>query len=200
MCDECGSPYRRQIWTARGNVRAVWRCSRRLKTGKANCPNSPSLREDDIQQRILNAFNQIIENRDEQERRLKDEVMKHSVFKEIEEEIQNKQIELENLNQQYKLAIELYQSGHDEEDQTTLINIENRIHSCEGRVNELKDKKAFAKNDELRMKELNELFKNVKYQLLEYSDVLVNQLILQIRVLSIGKLEIEFKSGFVIVA
>ena len=94
------------------------------------------------------------------------------------------------------LAIEFYQNSHSEEDQAALINIENHIHSCEGRVNELKDKKAFAKNDELRMKELNELFKNVKYQLLEYNDVLVNQLILQIRVLSNAKLEIEFKSGY----
>ncbi len=29
-CPYCGSKYRRQIWTARGNRRVVWRCSNRL--------------------------------------------------------------------------------------------------------------------------------------------------------------------------
>ena len=37
VCGECGSPYRRVIWTQKGVKRVVWRCQNRLEHGRKMC-------------------------------------------------------------------------------------------------------------------------------------------------------------------
>jgi len=57
FCGECGTAYRRVVWTQHGEKRTVWRCCSRLDYGKKYCENSPTLDEAPLQQAILNAVN-----------------------------------------------------------------------------------------------------------------------------------------------
>ena len=46
FCEDCGSPFRRYTWTARGNKKIVWMCKvRKNKGGREKCPVSPSIEE-----------------------------------------------------------------------------------------------------------------------------------------------------------
>ena len=56
ICGECGSAYRRCIWTAKGEKRIVWRCMNRLEHGKQNCKHSPTLDEDSLQAAVMDAI------------------------------------------------------------------------------------------------------------------------------------------------
>ena len=60
FCAECGTAYRRVIWTQHGEKRAVWRCTSRLDYGRKYCLNSPTLDEEPLQQAILNAINSVM--------------------------------------------------------------------------------------------------------------------------------------------
>ena len=60
FCAECGTAYRRVVWTQHGEKRAVWRCTSRLDYGKKYCLNSPTLDEEPLQQAILNAINSVM--------------------------------------------------------------------------------------------------------------------------------------------
>ena len=60
FCGECGTAYRRVVWTQHGEKRAVWRCTSRLDYGKKYCLNSPTLDEEPLQQAILNAINSVM--------------------------------------------------------------------------------------------------------------------------------------------
>ena len=60
FCAECGTAYRRVIWTQHGEKRAVWRRTSRLDYGKKYCLNSPTLDEEPLQQAILNAINSVM--------------------------------------------------------------------------------------------------------------------------------------------
>ena len=60
FCGECGTAYRRVVWTQHGEKRAVWRCTSRLDYGKEYCLNSPTLDEEPLQQAILNAINSVM--------------------------------------------------------------------------------------------------------------------------------------------
>ena len=62
FCGECGTAYRRVVWTQHGEKRAVWRCTSRLDYGKKYCLNSPTLDEEPLQQAILNAINSVMSN------------------------------------------------------------------------------------------------------------------------------------------
>ena len=57
FCGECGTTYRRVVWTQHGEKRAVWRCSSRLDYGKKYCKESPTLDEAPLQQAVLAAIN-----------------------------------------------------------------------------------------------------------------------------------------------
>lgn len=57
FCGECGTAYRRVVWTQHGEKRTVWRCCSRLDYGKKYCEHSPTLDEAPLQQAILNAVN-----------------------------------------------------------------------------------------------------------------------------------------------
>ncbi len=56
ICGECGTPYRRCTWTARGEQKIVWRCISRLDYGKKYCHHSPSLEEGAVQRAIMEAI------------------------------------------------------------------------------------------------------------------------------------------------
>ena len=57
FCGECGTVYRRVVWTQHGEKRAVWRCSSRLDYGKKFCKESSTLDEAPLQQAVLAAIN-----------------------------------------------------------------------------------------------------------------------------------------------
>ena len=60
FCGECGTAYRRVVWTQHGEKRAVWRCTSRLDYGRKYCLNSPTLDEEPLQQAILSAINSVM--------------------------------------------------------------------------------------------------------------------------------------------
>ena len=57
FCGECGTAYRRVVWTQHGEKRTVWRCCSRLDYGKKYCEHSPTLDEAPLQQAVLAAIN-----------------------------------------------------------------------------------------------------------------------------------------------
>ncbi|NBI67905.1 recombinase family protein [Pseudoflavonifractor sp. 60] len=57
VCGECGTLYRRCVWSKRGTKRVVWRCASRVDYGTTYCRNSPTLDEKPLQEAILAAVN-----------------------------------------------------------------------------------------------------------------------------------------------
>ena len=58
ICGECGTPYKRVTWTAKGGKKhIVWRCISRLEFGKKYCHHSPSLDEGKLHAAVVAAIN-----------------------------------------------------------------------------------------------------------------------------------------------
>lgn len=57
VCGECNTPYRRCVWHVNDKIRAVWRCRNRLDHGKKYCKHSPTLDEGPLQQALITAIN-----------------------------------------------------------------------------------------------------------------------------------------------
>ncbi|WP_313233212.1 recombinase zinc beta ribbon domain-containing protein [Tissierella praeacuta] len=61
ICEECGHPYRRQVWSKYGQKSAVWRCENRLKNRSiSSCKHSPTLKEEQVHDAIMKAINSIV--------------------------------------------------------------------------------------------------------------------------------------------
>lgn len=74
FCGECGTAYRRVVWTQHGEKRAVWRCTSRLDYGKKYCHNSPTLDEQPLQEAILKAVNAAMSEHDSLSAQLADDM------------------------------------------------------------------------------------------------------------------------------
>ena len=64
VCGECGTLYRRCVWTQNCIKRPVWRCASRLDYGKKYCHSSPTLDEGPLQRSILAAINSTMSQKD----------------------------------------------------------------------------------------------------------------------------------------
>ena len=58
VCGECGTLYRRCTWISRGRKYPVWRCTSRLNYGTKYCHDSPTIKEEPLQNAILAAVNE----------------------------------------------------------------------------------------------------------------------------------------------
>ena len=63
VCGECGTLYRRCVWSKRGQKKAVWRCVSRIDYGTKYCHDSPTLDENSLQAAILAAINSAMSRR-----------------------------------------------------------------------------------------------------------------------------------------
>ena len=63
VCGECGTLYRRCVWSKRGQKKAVWRCISRIDYGTKYCHDSPTLDEKSLQTAILAAINSAMSRR-----------------------------------------------------------------------------------------------------------------------------------------
>ena len=63
ICGECGTLYRRCVWTKKGQKVAVWRCASRIDYGKKYCHDSPTIYEKPLQAAILAAINTVMEQK-----------------------------------------------------------------------------------------------------------------------------------------
>lgn len=70
VCGECGTLYRRCVWTRPEGKRIVWRCTSRLDYGKKYCHNSPTIDEAPLQQAILTAIQSAMEDQGDMVRKI----------------------------------------------------------------------------------------------------------------------------------
>lgn len=56
ICGECGTAYRRIVWTKNGVRKPVWRCMSRLEYGTKYCRHSPTLDEESLQSTVVQAI------------------------------------------------------------------------------------------------------------------------------------------------
>ena len=60
VCGECGTLYRRCVWSKGGRKKAVWRCASRIDYATKYCHDSPTLDEKPLQEAILAAINSVM--------------------------------------------------------------------------------------------------------------------------------------------
>lgn len=115
ICGQCGTPYRRRIWTKSGNKQVVWRCISRLEHGRRYCPDSPTIKEENLHRGIIRAINNYYSCRDDIVRILKANI--GSVLEcQEQEEIPSIEKRLKEIDQARTDLVGLIASGGCDED------------------------------------------------------------------------------------
>ena len=200
ICEECGHPYRRQVWSKYGQKSAVWRCENRLKNGsKSSCKHSPTLKEEQVHDAIMKAINSVVEDTGDFIGAFRENVIRiigSYSTKEIPSEYDDK---IDLLQKEMLGLIEenakLGAVTEDFDDEYKRISEEiNQLKKA--KLSLIQEKKQAHRYEE-RLDEMESTIKTVRPQVREFDEDLVRRLIDTIKVNRRERLEIQFESGIV---
>ena len=196
FCGECGTAYRRCVWTQRGVKRPVWRCVSRLDYGKKFCTQSPTLDEEPLQQAILAAVNAVMLDRDTLARQLA-AVMEWELAPVLGESMSLADIDraLEELSGQFNslLAEASANPGADYTERfRELSESTARLRERKARLEGAYQEQGRLQN---RLRAVSAAMEHMTAALTEWDEEVIHQLLEKVTVLSREKIRVTFRDG-----
>ena len=186
-CSKCGDIYRRIAWNNRGKKYNVWRCCTRVTHGPEVC-EARTIKEEDLQGAVVEAINQLISESSE----LK-EIIKENIEKVI---TGNDSRRIEEIDKEMlKVQEELLKVANAKKDYTDLAS---RVEDLRNEKEKILLNMAEEKNEQSRLKELEEFLDNHELEIERYDEDLVRKLVDKVVVYD-DELKIMFKSGVEVV-
>jgi site-specific DNA recombinase len=198
LCGDCGTQYRRVTWARNGKKKIVWRCINRLEYGTKYCKESPAMEEYILQDAIMKAICQFVEDKDELIDTLKhslrvalnaeDDGIDTAAITARIEELDSVMMDLVELSSKSSASADYFDTKYEE--------ISNERKQLQDKLKDHAQRQTITENNNSRMKELFEILEQADFNLEEYDEPLVKQLISKVTVLSAEKIKITFKGGF----
>ena len=197
FCGECGTAYRRVVWTQHGEKRAIWRCSSRLDYGKRYCLHSPTLDEGPLQQAVLSAVNSAMSDHDTLTAQLID-AMEQELAPIPGESMSLGDIDraMEGLGQQFNELLRKAADANSADSYTA------QFQSISTAMAELKHRKAnilqIRQEQELtnrRVQAVASVLKTASSELTEWDDNVIYQLLEKVTVLSRERIRVTLRDG-----
>ena len=197
ICGNCGTPYRRTTWSARGKKQIVWRCISRLEHGKKYCPDSPTIKEEQLHKAIIHAINNYYSCRNDIAR-----ILKANIGTVLECQGQEKIISIENrlkeIDQARNDLVNLIASGGCDEDKldSEFAKLYQEEQQLSERHETLKSQNKTSAETQAKLNKIMDMIENEKFELETFDNVLIRKLIECVKVLSKNEILVIFKGGY----
>ena len=196
VCGECGSPYRRVIWTQKGVKRVVWRCINRLEHGKRICKHSPTWDEGDIHTAVISAINEKLDQQ-EVKKALDQSLASVLAGGAGEMTLQGIEVQLKKLQERQTELLHLaFSAGADcvdYDEEIWKVNLEiMRLTEKRAEMNGLQDED---RELELKMETLSDALRHIPNRISAFDEAVVRQLVSSIKVLDKERLLVCFRDG-----
>lgn len=197
ICGHCGTPYRRTTWAARGKKQIVWRCISRLEHGKKYCPDSPTIKEENLHQGIIKAINNYYSCRNDIARILKANI--GTVLEcQGQEEIIAAENRLKEIDQARNELVGLIATGGCDEDKldSEFEKLYKEEQSLSERLAMLKSKNQTSAETQAKLDKIIDMIEHEKFELETFDNVLIRKLIECVKVLNKAEILVIFKGGY----
>jgi len=197
ICGKCGTPYRRTTWVARGKKQIVWRCISRLEHGKKYCPDSPTIKEEQLHKAIIRAINNYYSCRNDIVRILKANI--GSVLEcQGQEEILAVEKRLKEIDQARNDLVGLIASGCCDEDKldSEFAKLYVEEQGLSERLSTLKAQNQTSEETQAKLDKIMDMIEHEKFELETFDNVLIRKLIECVKVLSKAEILVIFKGGY----
>jgi len=197
FCGECGTAYRRCVWTRKGYQRVVWRCISRLTYGTKYCKHSASIDEEMLKQAILTAVNRVMASQEE----LKDQLvnaMRQELLPVPGEGLSLSDIDraLEDLSGQFdQLLRETAFSADSSENAEQFRRISTAMAELKER--RIQVEKLYRENEQVyrRTKAAQLALMGTEAGITEWKEEVLYQLLEKVTVLDEARIKVTFRSG-----
>ena len=197
ICGKCGTPYRRTTWTSRGKKLIVWRCISRLEHGKRYCPDSPTIKEEQLHKAIVRAINNYYSCGNGVEK-----ILKANISNVLEchgqEEITAIEKRLKEIDKARSDLISLIATSGCDEDKldSEFEKLYEEEQSLSERLAMLKSKNQTSAETQAKLDKIIDMIEHEKFELETFDNVLVRKLIECVKVLSKTEILVIFKGGY----
>ena len=197
ICGHCGTPYRRTTWASRGKKQIIWRCISRLEHGKKYCPDSPTIKEENLHRGIIRAINNYYCCRDDIAR-----ILKANIGTVLECQGQEEIISIENRLKEIDSArsdlIRLIASGGCDEDKldSEFAKLYGEEQQLSERLEILKSQSKTSTETQAKLDKIMKMIEQEKFELEIFDNVLIRKLIECIKVLNKTEIRVIFKGGY----
>lgn len=200
ICGECGTPYRRCTWMAKGQKKIVWRCISRLDFGKRYCHTSPTIEESVLQNAIMNAIMGVAKQSGDVLNLLKIHIGMGITDAQTEDNRLDIQIRIAEIDAEFKTMLQTIASdtldSFDEEKATRLMNEKSELQSRLELLCKVEDNR---ENAESRLDEICTILAGLENHPMTYDDQIVRQILKSIVVLSKEQIKVVFAGGMEVI-
>ena len=197
VCGECGTLYRRCTWTSCGRKYPVWRCTGRLNYGTKYCHDSPTIKEEPLQNAILAAINSVMSDKPALLDRIKNAVSLELL------QVQGQTMSLADIEQRLAQLDEQFQRLLAE-----AIDSDDK-EACNAQFAEIlaeqtslkKQKEAILRSSTdtncvcTRMKQAEQAIENAASTITEWNENAVRQIVERVTILSANEVLVRIKGG-----
>lgn len=203
VCNECGAHYRRTTWAKNGKKVIVWRCINRLEHGTKRCHESPTLKEEVIQEAIMGKLHSLSIDQEEENflNGVKEDILRAAKVVGgacIEEEIDKT---IEELRDQLMDYVGMAAKEHGGENWYS-----DRMRKLGLQISELKKRRESIREQEKIRDEYEYLDQEISRIIgetggtsgAEFDNIFIRQIVREIRVISKNKLQIQLRTGMML--
>mgnify|MGYP001142084643 FL=1 len=203
VCNECGAHYRRTTWAKNGKKVIVWRCINRLEHGTKRCHESPTLKEEVIQEAIMGKLHSLSIDQEEENflNGVKEDILRAAKVVGgacTEEEIDKT---IEELRDQLMDYVGMAAREHGGENWYS-----DRMRKLGLQISELKKRRESIREQEKIRDEYEHLDQEISRIIgetggtlgAEFDNIFIRQIVREIRVISKNKLQIQLRTGMML--
>ena len=203
VCNECGAHYRRTTWAKNGTKVIVWRCINRLEHGTKRCHESPTLKEEVIQEAIMGKLHSLSIDQEEENflNGVKEDILRAAKVVGgacTEEEIDKT---IEELRDQLMDYVGMAAREHGGENWYS-----DRMRKLGLQISELKKRRESIREQEKIRDEYEYLDQEISRIIgetggtsgAEFDNIFIRQIVREIRVISKNKLQIQLRTGMML--
>ena len=203
VCNECGAHYRRTTWAKNGKKVIVWRCINRLEHGTKRCRESPTLKEEVIQEAIMGKLHSLSIDQEEENflNGVKEDILRAAKVVGgacTEEEIDKT---IEELRDQLMDYVGMAAREHGGENWYS-----DRMRKLGLQISELKKRRESIREQEKIRDEYEYLDQEISRIIgetggtsgAEFDNIFIRQIVREIRVISKNKLQIQLRTGMML--
>ena len=203
VCNECGAHYRRTTWAKNGKKVIVWRCINRLEHGTKRCHESPTLKEEVIQEAIMGKLHSLSIDQEEENflNGIKEDILRAAKVVGgacTEEEIDKT---IEELRDQLMDYVGMAAREHGGENWYS-----DRMRKLGLQISELKRRRESIREQEKIRDEYEYLDQEISRIIgeiggtsgAEFDNIFIRQIVREIRVISKNKLQIQLRTGMML--
>lgn len=197
VCDVCGNPFRRKMWSRKGVKKAYWRCLNHMENGSGGCPQAKGIEEKQFHEAICRGLTQCIPESGNVKKLVRtmlayatsqdEALLECQTIEGTIRELQDKANEAEDMcirtegnKQPYIEQIKKYYAS---------------IAQLRSRVDNIKTQLENSKDFQTEMTQIDGWLENEEISFSEYDDDIVRYLVESIRVTEDMKLIINVKGG-----